>query len=49
MAKAMQVAKPNARGTTAKRTSVGLSNNSRPKNKHSKRMTKPYRGQGQPR
>jgi len=28
------------------RTSIGLSKNSRPKNKHAKRCFKPYRGQG---
>jgi len=28
------------------RTSIGLSRNSRPKNKHAKRSFKPYRGQG---
>lgn len=28
------------------RTSIGCSPHSRPKNKHKRRMTKPYRGQG---
>lgn len=31
---------------TKKRTSIGSSNKSRPKNKHTRRATKPYRGQG---
>jgi len=31
---------------TPKRTSIGRSNNSRPKNKHKKRNWKKYRGQG---
>jgi len=28
------------------RTSIGISNNSRPKNKHAKQCFKPYKGQG---
>tara|TARA_Y100000310_G_scaffold230403_1_gene232814 strand:- start:508 stop:651 length:144 start_codon:yes stop_codon:yes gene_type:complete len=31
---------------TPKRTSIGKSKNSRPKNKHKKRIWKRYRGQG---
>ncbi len=31
---------------TPKRTSIGKSKNSRPKNKHKKKNWKPYRGQG---
>ncbi len=32
--------------TTPKRTSIGRSKNSRPKNKHKKKSWKKYRGQG---
>lgn len=31
-----------------KRTSIGRSKNSRPRNKHKRRSFKPYRGQGMP-
>jgi hypothetical protein len=32
--------------TTPKRTSIGSSKNTRPKNKHKRRIWKKYRGQG---
>lgn len=36
------------RQSVKKKTSDGNSNRSRPTNKHKKRSTKPYRGQGHP-
>jgi hypothetical protein len=35
-----------ATNRTKKRTSIGASNKTSPKNKHKRRATKPYRGQG---
>jgi len=46
MAKATTASALIAERRVKKRTSIGKSNLSRPKNKNAKRMTKTYRGQG---
>ena len=46
MAKATTASALIAERRVKKRTSIGKAGLSRPKNKHAKRMTKRYRGQG---
>ena len=46
MAKPKKLASVTKKAPTPKRTSIGKSRNSKPKNKHKRANWKPYRGQG---
>ncbi len=46
MAKPKKISSLSKKNTVPKRTSIGKSRRSKPKNKHKKANWKPYRGQG---